>query len=91
MCRPLNKVKTIKERVFFGLWRCFFFLCCWCTCALCDSTVVATFTWLQLFFLISDIFFLSYLPSYTACGKNLQMWITSNIPTLFVVQISASF
>ena len=67
-----------------------FFLCCWCTCTLCDSNLVATFTWLQLFFLISDIF-LSYMPSYTACGKNLQMWITSNSPTLFVVQISASF
>lgn len=40
---------------------------------------------------LSVMFFLSYMPSYTACGKNLQMWITSNSATLFVVQISASF
>ena len=67
-----------------------FFLKCWCKSILCDSNVVANFTWLQLFLLISDVF-LSHFPSYTACGKNLQMWITSNSPTVFVVQISASF
>ena len=63
---------------------------CWSKSILCDSNVVATFTWLQLFLLISDVL-LSYFPSYAACGKNLQMWITSNSPTVFVVQISASF
>ena len=34
-----------------------FFLKCWCKSILCDSNVVATFTWLQLFPLISDVFF----------------------------------
>ena len=34
-----------------------FFLCCWCKCTLCDSNIVATLTWLQVFFLISDVFF----------------------------------
>ena len=91
MCRPLNKVKTTEERVFYGLvFGAVFFMLLVYMYTLCDSNVVATFTWLQLFFIISDVF-LSYMPSYTACGENLQMWITSNSPTLFVVQISASF
>ena len=37
-----------------------FFLKCWCKSILCDSNVVATFTWLQLFLLISDVFFIIF-------------------------------
>lgn len=71
----------------------------WCSCTLCDSNVVATFTWLQFNIkaiisyssLLVNVFFIIYaiiqsaLPVNTARRKNLQMWITSNSPTLFVV------
>lgn len=76
------------------------FLRFWCSCTLCDSNVVATFTWLQLnikaiisysSLLMNDVFLIIYaiiqsaLLVNTARRKNLQMWITSNSPTLFVV------